>query len=229
MQIATIALAKATYNVFLRPLAAYPGPVVHRASELPRLLQEVTGNTVHKWAELHAKYGPVVRIAPGQLSYISNDAWRDIYAAKGTFESPDLPNMTAKTRQMSGGGMAFPGDEFEFFGSGAKPMISCDSVNHARHRRIIGSAFSDAAVRAYEPVLVERTTLLLRRLEEHAVKRQAVDAVAWFNFAMFDITSILVFGRSSGETGGGVGVGCFGCLERGGGTITPGLRACSQA
>ncbi|KAL8322442.1 hypothetical protein RB597_008260 [Gaeumannomyces tritici] len=113
--------------------------------------------------------------------------------------------------------MTFPGDDFEFFGGDAKPMISCDPVNHARHRRIIGSAFSDPAVRAYEPVVTERTTLLLTRLEEHSARQQAVDIVDWFNFAMFDITSTLVFGRGrGGETGAGAGAGCFGCLERGG-------------
>ncbi|KLU83909.1 hypothetical protein MAPG_02958 [Magnaporthiopsis poae ATCC 64411] len=138
--IVATALTKATHNIFFHPLAAYPGPVAYRASELPRLIQEITGNTVHKWAELHAKYGPVVRIAPGQLSYISNDAWRDIYTAKSTSESPDLPKTTAEARQMSREEMTFPGNEFEFF-SRTRP-----------------------------------------RLEEHAVKQQAVDAVAWFNF-----------------------------------------------
>ncbi|EJT72979.1 hypothetical protein GGTG_09830 [Gaeumannomyces tritici R3-111a-1] len=210
--VTAVALSKAIYNVYFHPLAGYPGPVAYRASEIPRLIQEVAGNTVHKWTELHAKYGPVVRIAPGQLSYISNDAWRDIYAAKGTaqsFEPPRTPDpanaqeqglpssgkarpaKAPKARQMSREEMTFPGDDFEFFGGDAKPMISCDPVNHARHRRIIGSAFSDPAVRAYEPVVTERTTLLLTRLEEHSARQQAVDIVDWFNFAMFDITSTL--------------------------------------
>ncbi|KAL8388156.1 hypothetical protein RB595_009417 [Gaeumannomyces hyphopodioides] len=234
--ITAVALSKAIYNVYFHPLAGYPGPVAYRASEIPRLIQEVAGNTVHKWTELHAEYGPVVRIAPGQLSYISNDAWRDIYAAKGTVQSCDLQKTldsakaqeqgmsssgkahlakTPKARQMSREEMTFPGDEFEFFGGDAKPMISCDPVNHARHRRVIGSAFSDLAVRAYEPVVMERTTLLLKRLEEHAATRQAVDVVDWFNFAMFDITSTLVFGRRGGGEAG-ASAGCFGCLERGG-------------
>lgn len=35
-------------------------------------------------AELHRQYGPVVRIAPNELSYSVEDAWQDIYAKAGS-------------------------------------------------------------------------------------------------------------------------------------------------
>ena len=36
------------YNLTLHPLAAYPGPIHHRASPLPFLFYEWRGTTVHK-------------------------------------------------------------------------------------------------------------------------------------------------------------------------------------
>ena len=94
--------------------------------------------------------------------------------------------------------LVFPGDDFEFFGS-AKPMISCDAVNHARHRRAVGPAFSDRAVRSFEPILVKYTDDLLDRLQHQVSGNSAVDIMDWFHFVMFDITSALVFGKSFGN------------------------------
>jgi hypothetical protein len=34
--------------------------------------------------KLHDRYGPVVRIAPGELSYNDPDAWQDIYGNRVT-------------------------------------------------------------------------------------------------------------------------------------------------
>jgi hypothetical protein len=42
--------------------------------------REVTGNQPTRFSELHEKYGPIVRTAPDELSYII-DAWQDIYVS----------------------------------------------------------------------------------------------------------------------------------------------------
>jgi hypothetical protein len=115
--------------VFFHPLAAYPGPLLYRGSEIPRLIQEWRGNTVHKWSELHNKYGAVVRIAPDQLSYIGLNAWKDIYGERGLCRSPVGDKSTP---HMGKEEMEFPGNDFEFFE--AKPMISCGATDHARVR-----------------------------------------------------------------------------------------------
>ncbi|KAK3374586.1 cytochrome P450 [Podospora didyma] len=207
------------YNIYLHPLAAYPGPLLYRGSEIPRLIQEWRGNTVHKWAELHEKYGEVVRIAPNQLSYISVGAWQDIYGARGisppeagpgrskspAFDDAEKGSRTKKSlapQQMPREELVFPGDDFEFFAP-AKPMISCSPVEHARHRRAVGPAFSDRALRSFEPLLLQYCGILLDRLEEEqqkeASKEKGVDIMDWFHFAMFDITSALVFGQPFGN------------------------------
>jgi len=37
------------------------------------------GDLPYAVCELHEKYGPIVRISPNELSYITEDAWNDIY------------------------------------------------------------------------------------------------------------------------------------------------------
>ncbi|KAK3313301.1 cytochrome P450 [Apodospora peruviana] len=198
------------YNIYFHPLASFPGPLHYRGSEIPHLIQEWRGNTVHKWTELHSTYGDVVRIAPNQLSYISVNAWRDIYGCRGT---PSIGSNPAAfthagagpkgTAQMLKEELVFPGDDFEFFAP-AKPMISCDAVSHARHRRAVGPAFSDKAVRSFEPVIVQYVEDMLDKLQEQQHNQQffnsnGVDIMDWFHFVMFDITSALVFGKSFGN------------------------------
>ena len=66
------------YNVHFHPLAGYPGPLMYRGSNIPKVAQQVKGNIANKIHELHLIYGPVVRIGPWELSYITAQAWRDI-------------------------------------------------------------------------------------------------------------------------------------------------------
>ncbi|KAK4215511.1 cytochrome P450, partial [Rhypophila decipiens] len=180
------------------PLASFPGPIHYRAFPLPHLIQEWSGNTVHKWVELHRKYGDVVRISPNQLSYISVNAWRDIYGARGSSTS-SLKGASSET--MLKEQLEFPGDDFEFFAP-EKPMISCDATNHTRHRRAVGPAFSDRAVRSYESVLIRYTDDMLNRLQledQEGTTTIGVNMMDWFHFVMFDMTSALVFGKSFGN------------------------------
>jgi len=46
---------------------------------IPYDLHLFLGILPFKVADLHEKYGPVIRIGPNELSYITEDAWNDIY------------------------------------------------------------------------------------------------------------------------------------------------------
>jgi len=48
-------------------------------TKIPYDVYLLRGILAYKIAELHAKYGPVVRITPNELSYITEDAWGDIF------------------------------------------------------------------------------------------------------------------------------------------------------
>jgi hypothetical protein len=73
-------IATAIYNLFFHPLRSYPGPLLWRMSSIPWRYHHVKGDRTHIQAQFHLKYGDVVRIRPGELSYTSFQAWDDIFA-----------------------------------------------------------------------------------------------------------------------------------------------------
>lgn len=54
----------------MHPLRGYPGPLPWRASPVPKAMQLLLGTYGVKTVELHDRYGPVVRVAPDELSFI---------------------------------------------------------------------------------------------------------------------------------------------------------------
>jgi hypothetical protein len=62
------------------PLASYPGPFLWTISRLPQTYCLFRGTLPWKIHEIHKKYGPIVRLAPNELSYTTPEAWNDIYA-----------------------------------------------------------------------------------------------------------------------------------------------------
>ncbi|KAK8022078.1 cytochrome P450 [Apiospora rasikravindrae] len=78
------------YNLFLHPLRRFPGPLLHRASNLPRAYYMVTGQLGLKVADLHRTYGSVVRVAPEELAFADPQAWKDIYGHRAPGE-PEFP------------------------------------------------------------------------------------------------------------------------------------------
>ena len=67
------------YNVSLHPLRRFPGPRLWAASRLPWSWYQYQGTLPHRLLELHTEYGHTVRIAPNELSFTSDTAWKTVY------------------------------------------------------------------------------------------------------------------------------------------------------
>ncbi|KAK4041427.1 cytochrome P450 [Parachaetomium inaequale] len=188
----TYPLTTLTYNLLLHPLRHFPGPVLHRASALPWALRHALGTSAFHTQKLHARYGPVVRIAPGHLSFTSPRAWHDIYNAlprDGGSVWPEMPKSKVFTSAT---------DDQE------ESIIQAGFHEHARLRRALAPGFSDAALRVQEPVLRGYVDLLVGKMREKCEEGggAVLDMEQWYNWATFDIAGDLVWGRA------------FGCLER---------------
>lgn len=72
-----------TYGL-LTPLSKVPGPWYTRFTSLWIKYQEFTANRRESVHLLHRKYGPVVRLGPGEVSFTSLDAIKEIYASGGS-------------------------------------------------------------------------------------------------------------------------------------------------
>ncbi|KAJ5890480.1 uncharacterized protein N7473_006708 [Penicillium subrubescens] len=79
------------YNIYFHPLAKIPGPKAYAASPIPVALAQL-GGQFHLFTQAaHERFGGVVRISPNELSFISAEAWGDIYARKQ--KTPPFPGI----------------------------------------------------------------------------------------------------------------------------------------
>ena len=175
------------YNVLFHPLAKYPGPVYAAASDVVYCYLVASGNIL-SWLETqHARYGAVVRVGPGRLSFIHAQAWKDIYGHRtGAGRKPNTKDPRFY-------------DDMDI--NGHKNILTeLDDTEHSRVRRIFSHAFSDKALKEQQPLLTRYVDQLVDNIKR-AVKHDPdhiFDAVKLYNFATFDIMADLTFGESLG-------------------------------
>jgi averantin hydroxylase len=169
---------KAIYNLFFSPLKQIPGPTLWALSSTPYVYYEVRGIIVYKLLALHEKYGGVVRVAPDQISYANEDAWRDVWAHRqGHQEFPKAYSAPSL--------------------NGVYGILTANRENHSRFRRLLSHSFSEAAVREQQSNIQMYVDLLTKDLKNHAAEGPQ-NIVKWLNWTSFDIISHLAFGECFG-------------------------------
>lgn len=172
----------AFYNAYLHPLRSYPGPLLWRSFRIPYVVSTQRGELHNRLTEFHTKYGPIVRIAPNELSYADSAAWKDIYLnrpGQPVFErnptwfkkmAPDEPNS----------------------------IMSPNEEDHTRFRRAYANSFSDKSLRDQAPVVESYVDLFIKQLKTLASdpKSNTVNLEKWFNYLTFDLSGDLSFGSS---------------------------------
>ena len=134
----------------------------------------MTGRRHRYNAWVHSKYGEIVRTAPNQLSFINDQAWRDIFTQRhGTQQL----QKTMSARKING----------------AYSIINAPDDIHARQRKMLSHAFSERALREQEPVIKTYVDLLVSNMREDAAAQRPVDIVRYFNFLTFDLIGDLAF------------------------------------
>lgn len=153
---------------------------MYGGSNLPKILEQIQGNIHNKMLELHQQYGPVVRLAPNELTYTSATALREIYGNRGGKKS--MPPQTSLGKN----------DDKMF---GATSFLWLPHAEHQRHRKVLATSFSEASLKAQEPIILGYAGLLTKELRERASRGEIVDIWAWFNFLTFDVIGDLTFGE----------------------------------
>lgn len=177
-------LLYAYYNAFLHPLRRYPGPIAWRAFRIPYVIAIHRGEIHQKLKQFHDQYGPVVRIAPNELSYADGRAWKDIYGNRPGHE-PFQRNRTWFKKMTP--------DE-------PHSIMGFDEDVHARTRRAFSNSFSEKSLREQAPVIESYLDMFMDKLKAPTAGRRwtekTVDLNKWFNFLTFDISGDLSFGES---------------------------------
>jgi cytochrome P450 len=174
------------YNLILHPLAAIPGPPAWSISRLPFIISLLRGTLVQDIQRLHRKYGPILRIAPNEVTSASPDAWTDILNRSDRKEFLKDPVWWSP-----------PGDQPH-----VSILTAIDPEHHGRIRKALAPGFTKRALKENEEVIQRYVGRLIERLREQAAAGPAVvDMSQWMIFTTFDLFGELGFGES------------FSCLE----------------
>ena len=168
------------YNIYWHPLAKFPGPKLRASTFIPYFWAMWLGIEPFTTKTMHEEYGPVVRINPNTLSFITAQAWKDIYGLRpGRVQLPKNPVLAQNGVMRPFNGIL-------------------DDAEHARVRALISPAFSERAMREQESLIMNFIDLLIQRLKTQIEGEMGgeVDLVQWYNFATFDIIGDLSLGQS---------------------------------
>ena len=169
------------HNLFISPLARFPGPKSWAISYIPSQVSAISGNHHKNVLALHDKYGPIVRTGPTSLSFNTAQGFKDVYGFRqGVPQFPKDPKVYGST-------LLAARDAIVGF---------LDNETHSRHRRLMSHGFSDRALREQEARIVHFIDLFISRLRDLAHKGQDVDIRTWLNFTTFDITGDLMFAET---------------------------------
>ncbi|RKL28104.1 hypothetical protein BFJ72_g12688 [Fusarium proliferatum] len=106
--------------------AKVPGPLISNFTSLVLKWHELNANRTVYIHELHRKYGPVVRIAPNEVSFTSIDALKEIYGSGGSgYDKTEFYDL------------------FQVYGK--RTMFSTlVKGDHAKRRRMIGDRYANS-------------------------------------------------------------------------------------
>ncbi|KAH8807787.1 cytochrome P450 [Xylogone sp. PMI_703] len=161
------------YQRYFHPLAKYPGPFLNSLTDLAKFSYFWSLDIDKKIEKLHQKYGPVVRIAPNELSFWGPNAVAPIYKSGRTM---------IKSRFFDG---------FTTF----KPNLfgTRDEDLHALRRRQMAHGFSTASLVAMEPIFDRHIRNLRKKLNVCSESGSEFDLKRLFAFYTYDILGQLAF------------------------------------
>ena len=166
----------AIWNLFFHPLRYLPGPKSWIVFPILRHLASTRGVFDARMREFHRRYGDTVRFGPDEVSFISVQAWKDIYDQRPT----QLQRFIVPAAR-------HPADIF-----------NANEADHARFRKALIPAFSQKGLQEQEPILSSYVDQLVDRLKDVATSGAPTDMVEWYNWTTFDMIGDLAFGESFG-------------------------------
>ncbi|KAG4436050.1 Zeaxanthin epoxidase, chloroplastic [Cadophora sp. M221] len=173
---------------FLHPLRQFPGPFFSSISDIPAAMILLRANQPMAHRKLHEKYGPIVRVAPNELSFIGADAWEGIYGFQKTgpnFEkSPIFIGAVSPVEGQMGISLA-------------------PNEPHSRQRKALAAAFTNNALLQQQVILQRHVDKLMMALKKMAADKQSVNMADWYTFTTFDMIGDICFAEP------------FGCLDDG--------------
>ncbi|KAF4333829.1 benzoate 4-monooxygenase cytochrome P450 [Fusarium beomiforme] len=134
--------------------AKVPGPFISNFTSLLLKWHELNANRTVYIHELHKKYGPVVRVAPNEVSFTSIEALKEIYGSGGSgYDKTEFYDL------------------FQVYGK--RTMFSTlVKDDHAKRRRMIGDRYANSNIMKQAPLagIQERSKKFVERCVDSSDK-----------------------------------------------------------
>lgn len=192
----SLILIRIVYNLFFHPLRNIPGPIFARASCLWRLIRYFRGTWHDDVLELHRKYGQVVRISPGEVSFTDQDAIKGIYGHGKTVTKVSVIYM------IRNGGLTPL--QAKFYDAFIVPNMTVsffatrDNKAHRFLRSRVSSAYSMTSILSMEPLIQDVMDVNLRKLGELADEGDYFAIDKMVNYFTSDVVGQLAIGGMVG-------------------------------
>ena len=167
---------KIVHNLYLHPLARFPGPRIAAITDLWYTIAFVGGDVHKTITRAHQKYGDVVRVAPNELSFRSPEAFQEIYPAGSMGKKPFLKS--------------------DFYQAHERPhnLLSMRNPHdHAERKKMYSRPFSATALRSQTGIITPYVDLFIRQLERFG-SDDYVGIQDFYIWLIFDIIGDLTFG-----------------------------------
>lgn len=173
----------AVHRLFLSPIAHFPGPRLAALTFWYEFYYDVVRSGRYTWriAEMHKKYGPVVRINPYELHVNSPDFYDTLYASAASGRRTEKWEWSAK-----------------MFGTTKAAVGTTSHELHRVRRAALNPFFSRRSVTRLEPVIRANIDKLRARLEGFANTDEPVNVTDAFTALSADVIGGFAFGRSYG-------------------------------
>ncbi|KAF2824495.1 cytochrome P450 [Ophiobolus disseminans] len=162
------------YRIYLHPLSRIPGPLLAKITSLWLHYHAYVGNEASVIHELHATYGPYVRVSPNEVDINDADAIHPIYVSKGGFPKADCYS--------------------NFDIDGHKTIFSTTDHEHRAARvKAVVPLFSTKALRENESAIWGCVDRMIERLELESKSRKPVNILNLTRSVAVDVVSTHLF------------------------------------
>ncbi|KIX00635.1 uncharacterized protein Z518_09700 [Rhinocladiella mackenziei CBS 650.93] len=174
---------------YLTPLRRVPGPWLASITRLWKVQKAFAGDMQWVNIDLHKRYGPIVRIAPDEVSTDDpGESLKVIYGHGSQYKK-------ARWYEASDA----PGDYSLF--------TDANIQRHAHDRRMVAAGFSMTALMEMEGFVSNCVAIFETRLDEFADQKEPIDMGNWLQCYAFDVIGEITFARRFGFLDRGKDVG----------------------
>ncbi|KAI1736981.1 cytochrome P450 [Xylaria scruposa] len=151
-------ISLAVYRLFWHPLARFPGPKLAAVTRYVEAYYDLVrnGQYTFKIAEMHEKYGPIIRISPHELHINDPSFFETLYSREGRWDKYDW--------------------SYEAFGAELSTICALDHYVHRRRRAPLGTFLSKGNVSNKQDIVSRLVSKLCHRLDGFAKSNHGTNA-----------------------------------------------------